>query len=152
MELYATKRPNGFQILGEDNIEQFDKLKNGQIYKLITKKERDKGYHRKVLGMLRCAFDQWDPNPAKLPAGVEAQKDFEKFRKDLTIKVGFCDYVWSLDGALETRARSISYDNMDQVEFEELFNAYVEAILNSDIVPQNEVMAKSFRDLIVSYL
>ena len=153
MELYATKRPNGFQPSGGYNEEQFDKLQNGHIYKLIVRKERSAGYHRKILKMLRCAFEHWEPKARNLPEGVMIERDFEKFRKDLTKAAGFYRVVWNLDGTFETVAKSIAFDNMEQPEFEELANAYVDVILNSsDIVPKDEYQAKNFREEIVSFI
>ncbi len=153
MDLWAYKRPNGFQPVGGYNEEQFDKLKNGQIYKIKATKERDKGYHRKVMSMLRCAFDYWDPDPDKLPEGVVAAKDFDVFRHDLTKAAGFYDTVWHLDGTFEIKAKSIAFDKMDQPEFEEVAEAYIQVIMNSpEICPQQPELAKSFRELIASYL
>ena len=153
MDLFAIKRPNGFQITGEVFEELFEKLSNGQTYKIKVTKSRNPNFHAKVLGMLRTAFDYWEPTSSQLPQGVDVVKDFDRFRKDLTIQAGFYEIVWLLNGKFILEAKSISFDSMEQTEFEELFNAYVDVILNSpNIVPKDELSAKAFRDLIVSYL
>ena len=156
MLMWARKRPNGFEPAGDAHIEEFDKLKNGQIYRLEVKKERDNGFHRKVFSMLRTAFDYWEPpkntnNPYL--DHLNPEKNFDKFRKELTIRAGFYDAFYNVDGSCSVEPKSISYESMDQTEFEELFNKFMEVILNSpQIVPADEHQAKLFRDLIVSYL
>jgi len=140
MRLYLVKAPGGYFIPASDvDRDEAEKLKNGVVYTFDAKKERNSLFHRKVLALIRLGFDAWDPVnifatynrdgsviPTELPP---PEKDFERFREDLTIAAGHYYAVYKFDGSDELKAKSISFASMDEIEFEDLFSRYVDVLL-----------------------
>ena len=48
---------------------------------------------------------------------------FNLFRKMVAIEAGHCDYITTPDGDVIPQAKSLSYDELDDIEFEKVFGA-----------------------------
>lgn len=133
MRLYLVKAPGGYFIPASDvDRDEAEKLKNGVVYTFDAKKERNSLFHRKVLALIRLGFDAWDPTSTitiRYSEGITPEKDFEKFREDLTIAAGHYYATYSIDGSVTLRAKSISFASMDEIEFEDLFSRFVDVLL-----------------------
>jgi hypothetical protein len=57
------------------------------------------------------------------------EKNFERFRQDMTILAGYFDRVPRIDGTIDIVAQSISFAKMTQDTFDELYFATVDAVL-----------------------
>lgn len=91
---------------------------------------RNAKFHRKFFSMLNFAFDSWEPGRMrKTYKGKEVSKNFERFRKDVLILAGFYDQTFDLKGRMKLEAHSISFSNMDDAEFEEVYSAVASVIL-----------------------
>jgi len=91
---------------------------------------RNAKFHRKFFSMLNFAFDSWEPKRMrKTYKGREVAKNFERFRKDVLILAGFYDQTFDLKGNMKLEARSISFANMDDAEFEQVYSAVATVIL-----------------------
>jgi hypothetical protein len=66
-------------------------------------------FHRRFFAMLNALYDS-----------QEAFKDFDMFRKWLEVGAAFCDFIPSADGEMIALPKSISYDKLDQGEFQEV--------------------------------
>lgn len=141
MRLYLVKAPGGYFIPASDvDRDEAEKLKNGVVYTFDAKKERNSLFHRKVLALIRLGFDAWDPvnifatqytenDRPDIPSEIVPEKDFERFREDLTIAAGHYYAVYKFDGSIELKAKSISFASIDEIEFEDLFSRYVDVLL-----------------------
>ena len=58
-------------------------------------------------------------------------KNKERFRKDIAILAGFFDSTVNLKGEVRLEAKSISFAQMDEIEFEALYNQTINVILQS---------------------
>lgn len=76
-------------------------------------------FHRKLFALLRLAFDVWDPQA--LSAGANAQKSFERFRKDILILAGHYEPVFRLDGSVELVAKSLSFAKCDEIDRAQIY-------------------------------
>ncbi len=91
---------------------------------------RNAKFHRKFFSMLHFAFDSWEPGRMrKTYKGKEVSKNFERFRKDVLILAGFYDQTFDLKGRMKLEAHSVSFSNMDDAEFEEVYSAVASVIL-----------------------
>lgn len=91
---------------------------------------RNPKYHRKFFALLNYAFEAWEPDrQRKTYKGRPVQKNFERFRKDVLIQAGFYDQTFDLNGNMELEAQSISFAKMDDAEFERVYSAVVDVIL-----------------------
>jgi hypothetical protein len=91
---------------------------------------RNAKFHRKFFALLNLGFDAWEPDRKhKTYKGRVITKNFDRFREDITILAGFYEQTFNLKGRMKLTAQSISFANMDDVEFERLYSAVVDVLL-----------------------
>lgn len=106
-------------------LEKLTKFKNGEQYTCEIKLSRNPSFHRKVFSFFNFCFEHWG-------GGHEfhdEQLQFDKFRKDLTILAGFSHQVFNIRSEMRLEAKSLAYGNMSQEEFEQCYNALIQAAL-----------------------
>ena len=97
-------------------------LKSGEGVWLKVKKVRNPKFHRKFFALLNLGYDAWVPSPGGMEyRGMQIQKNFERFRKDMVILSGHYELVFGADGNPRKEAKSISFSNMDELEFNDLY-------------------------------
>lgn len=93
---------------------------------------RNSKFHRKFFAMLNFAFDAWEPDrKRKTYKGRPVAKNFDRFREDVLILAGFSEQTFDLRGNMKLRAQSISFAKMDDAEFERVYSAVVDVILEN---------------------
>lgn len=93
---------------------------------------RNSKFHRKFFAMLNFAFDSWEPDRKhKSYNGRPVQKNFEAFREDVLILAGFSEQTFDLRGRMKLTAKSISFSKMDDIEFERVYSAVADVILQN---------------------
>jgi len=108
-----------------------NRLAAGEIISFEAIFPRNSLYHRKYMALLNYAYDCWTPNRKhRTHKGVVVQKNFDHFRKDIAILAGYYDVTFDLDGKMELEAKSIAFANMEEAEFEELYSATINVILD----------------------
>ena len=125
MDAMFEKLPGGLlRAVGEDAELFVAGLKQGVGVKVSVTKVRNIGFHKKVMKLLRVGFESWDPDAAPdalRVGGIVAAKDFETFRKMILILAGHCDAVFKLDSSFTYKARSIAFNNCDELEFQRVY-------------------------------
>lgn len=119
---------NGWASASEDAETLHQKTKLGQTIHADFKLTRHPMFHRKFFALLRLAFESWEPGEVSNKYGVP-EKNFERFRKDLVILSGHYQVVIRLDGSTMIEPESISFGNMEQDDFEELYSAVIDVVL-----------------------
>lgn len=125
---YLRKLPNGYipeECANEPGV--FDSIKNNEVIKIEFVRPRNYERHKKYFALINIGFDAFEPNT--LHKGVQVDKSFERFRKDVIIQAGHYDVVVNINGELRLEAKSISFVKMTQPEFEDLYNKSVNVIL-----------------------
>ena len=124
MDLLLKKLPNGTLAPDdEETVEALSKLKVGEVIAGKYTRPRNVHFHRKLFALLHYAFDMWEPDPA-LP-----EKNFERFRKDVTCLAGYYYEVVNLRGEVRAEPQSISFAAMDELEFGRLYEAVLQVLL-----------------------
>lgn len=120
-------------------------------YRFEIARVRNIGFHRKGMKLLRFAFDHWEPaiDPA---TGMPAEKNFDQFRKDLTVLAGYFDRVFSLDGSFKLVAHSLAFDKMDEDRFKEVYRALLAVIWKQIFEGKRGYYSEKQIDSIVSQL
>lgn len=91
---------------------------------------RNSKFHRKLFALLNLGFEAWEPGRKhKTYKGVPVLKEFEQFREDVTILAGYYEQSWGINGRMKVKAKSISFANMEQDEFERLYDAVATVLL-----------------------
>lgn len=129
MEVLLTKTPQGFLIpLSESEADKCKRFKVGSTVRAEMSAPRNGKFHRKFFAMLDIGFDAFDP-PESEHKGLPVQKNRERFRKDCIIAAGFYDAVANLNGEVRAEAHSISFANMDDDDFEKVYSAVANVLL-----------------------
>jgi len=128
MDVTLTKTLNGLIPSDERTAGWFAKLKIGDAVHGDFKKFRNIGFHRKYFALLNVAFDNWTPGKIDSKYGTP-EKNFNRFRADLTILAGFYEITIRLDGGTRVEPKSISFGSMTQEEFEELYSKTIDVLL-----------------------
>jgi hypothetical protein len=126
----------GFTPEDDASYQRFKKwlkaLGAGEFFMLTYRKPRNYRFHKKLFAMLNLAFEHWNPAASRKRLtykGVAIEKDFEQFREDITIQAGFYVAKYDSRGRVHLKAKSIAFDSMEEEEFERLYNAVRQVLL-----------------------
>ena len=150
MHIALIKTPGGWGNADPKTEEFHAKIKLGGTIHGDFKQMRNAGFHRKLFALFNLAFEYWEPVEINHKYGVP-EKNFERFRKDLTILAGHYHIVVRLDGTAKPEADSISFGNMDQDTFDKLYNNVLNVILKK-ISVLKEMGAEEVNELVDKFL
>ncbi|MES2262165.1 MAG: DUF1367 family protein [Pseudomonadota bacterium] len=114
----------------EAAAEFIQKMKAGALAHADFKRVRNYKFHKKYFALVGFAFDQWEPRGGLEYQGQPVRKNKERFRKDLAILSGFFESTVNLKGEVRLEPKSISFSQMDEIEFEKLYNTTIDVILS----------------------
>ena len=137
MELIVMKAPQGSIIPWDEGAAEFiQKLKVGVPLRAEVKQIRNVLFFRKWWTLAKLAFDIWNESLYRLKhRGVEVEPNFDRFRKDLIILCGFYTPVYNYLGELRLDAKSISFAQMSEADFEALYSKSIDVIL-AKVIPR----------------
>lgn len=128
MKLEFIKQAGGNLVPADDyTAEKLTKFKTGGQYPTEIKRVRNPHFHAKMFAFFNFCFQYW-------AGGHEFQDEslqFDEFRKELTKTAGFYDQVFDLQGRFTIVAKSLSFSSMDQEEFEQCYNAIIQAAMTN---------------------
>ena len=128
-EIVLTKAAGGVLVPCDPQAAAYvAKLKTGAAVRATVKQQRNPRFHRKFMALLNLAFDAWEPTEATYKGQVVG-KNFDQFRRDVTILSGHYEMAVNLKGETRLTAKSISFANMSETEFGELYSAACSVIL-----------------------
>lgn len=129
MEALLIKTPQGaFVPADETSMQALSRFKVGSVTRGKFSAMRNPAFHRKFFAMLDVGFDAWEP-PESEHRGLPVQKNRERFRKDCIIAAGFYEPVANINGDVRAEAKSISFARMDDEEFERVYSAVADVLL-----------------------
>lgn len=114
----------------EEAAKFIERCKTGQLLRSEYKRVRNYQFHKKYFALIKFAFDQWEPTDGLTYKGMPVQKNLKRFRKDIAILSGFFETTVNINGEVRLEAKSISFSQMDEYEFEELYQATITLVLN----------------------
>jgi hypothetical protein len=119
MDLYLINSENGLKPIDEASEENLRKLKFGVVQKFTAKKARNYELHKKYFKLISVSWDFLKPEQRTF-----FNENKEGFRKTCEMTAGHCEKVYhlGLKSWIDTPL-SISFDNMDEFEFRELYEA-----------------------------
>lgn len=148
-ELEYKRTPNGLVPANQETADYHAKLKVGEVVRCKVSKPWNLAFHRKYFTLLDFAFQHWNPGEITSKYGVP-QKSKERFRKDIIILAGFYYTTIRLDGTVRVAARSISFAEMGQDEFEELYSNTINVILKKVLVNYKEKQLRQVVDKLLA--
>jgi hypothetical protein len=127
-ELVLTRTPSGALVPADAPSAEFvQKLKVGSGLKGEFKRQRNPRFHRKVMALFQLAYDIWDA-PVLEYRGQPVAKEFNRFRKDLTILAGHYEAATNLRGEVRLEAKSLSFGAMDDEEFAKVYASILNVV------------------------
>lgn len=115
-----------------DAKELLDKLPVGQSIRCKITRVRNLKFHNKYMAMVRFAYDYFEapelPDPKY--AKYAPEKNFDAFRKELIVRAGYYVATYKIDGSVRIDAQSMAIENMSAEEFDKLYDATLQVILN----------------------
>jgi len=122
------KEPGGiFRPASDYELEKVNRFKNGEQYQAEIKLTRNPKYHRLVFAFFQYCFEYWKSDRVFL----SESKQFDVFRKHLICMAGYYDELVNIHGEIRIEAKSISYSSMSQLEYEELYNSLILAVMRN---------------------
>lgn len=124
--------PNGYAFATEEAVKAAAKHKVGEKVLASVVKPRSNKFQRKFFALLRFAFDYWEPDEVDHPVeykGQAVEKDFDRFRDDVTIMCGFYTPVWAANGEMRLIPKSIAFSEMEPDDFARLYSAAISVLM-----------------------
>lgn len=127
-DLVLTKTPAGaLAPADEPTAEYIRKLRMGVPLHGEFTRMRNPQFHRKAFALFKLAFEAWDA-PALEYRGEPVAKDFDRFRRDLTILAGHYEAVTNLRGEVRLEAKSLKFARMSEDEFETVYRGVLNTV------------------------
>ena len=127
-DVFLIRSPAGLTASDQGSADALAKIKAGELVRAKITRARNPGFHRKFFAMLDVGYDAWEPE-LKEYKGQTAEKERERFRADVIILAGFYHVVTNINGDVRLEAKSISFANMAQDEFERVYSAVANVLL-----------------------
>jgi hypothetical protein len=145
--LHLLKTAQGaFVPATEEDVDAAKRFKVGSVTRMELRLMRNSQFHRKFFALIKIAFDLWaDTMPAQEYHGLQVTPDFDRFRRDVIIMAGFFRPVRNAKGELRVEAESISFSNMTEERFEQLYSAVINVILHK-ILPGKGLTEQGLRE------
>jgi hypothetical protein len=125
MDIYCRKHNNLLYPDSAHDQEKLGRIREGTPVKMTLKQERNYEFFKKWMALLRYAYDAWEPDEHNLVG----EKNLERFRKDITILAGYYESHVRLDGSTRISAKSVSFAEMSEDDFAELYQKTIDVIL-----------------------
>ena len=131
MKINFIKMAGGLLSPANDiEAEKLKKFKTGELYPVEIKRVRNPQFHRKVFAFLNFCFQYWTAENAQLQF-MDESAQFDTFREHITVLAGYYETTWNLKGEPRIRAKSLSFGNMSQDEFEQFYNAAIRIVVKN---------------------
>lgn len=135
MKINMLKAPGGMLVPADDmEIEQLNKFKTGCEYEVDIKKVRNPLFHSKVMCFFRFCFQHWRSDREFM----SERGQFDNFRSELTVLAGYKEVYYKLDGSLRVEAKSLSFGSMDEIDFQDCYQALIQAAMSNIFLDGDE--------------
>ena len=119
MEGLHKRTLSAWEPIDENAQKIFRRYKVGETAYLGNTIKRNIKFNGKYFKVLALTFQNQD-----------LTNDSETFRKSVQIHAGFWHWITLIDGAKQKESDSISFENMDDLAFEELYNKVFDVCLH----------------------
>ena len=138
MDIILFKANGSLHPLNDIERKKLEGFKHGEGVRVKLTRMRNYEFHKKYFALLSLAYDYWEPPESDAwddGKFIGAEKNFERFRKDVTILAGFYEQYVRVDGSTRIEPKSISFGSMSEDEFSELYTKTIDAIIKH-VLPQ----------------
>jgi hypothetical protein len=118
MEIWVKNTFRGLVPMYDTDLDNKKKLKIDQEYLVTVKMPRNIKFHRKMFALYNLVFQN-----------QEQYRLLDDLRRDITIEAGFYRERTNINGEVIKEAESISFANMDDDVFSQLYNRSLDVIV-----------------------
>lgn len=111
------KLNNSLACAFDNDLDNIKKLPLNEVVEVEIKRKRNIKFHKKFFALINLVFQN-----------QEVYTNIEHLRKDLIIASGHYELRHNIEGLEIAEAKSISFSNMDETEFNDLYNSVVDTI------------------------
>lgn len=131
MKINVLNTSSGFVPLTDEDYEEKKKLKIGREYQADFKMIRNYEFHKKFFALINCAFEYLNEEQTERLGG-DNRFGRRNFRKEMLKAAGVVDMYYSITrDEMVIEAKSISFGNMDEAEFRDVYDAVKGAIFRT---------------------
>jgi hypothetical protein len=127
MKILCRNTISGLVPLYPSDYDEKRKLKLGQDYEVDIKNPRNVGFHRKFFALLNVGHEN-----------TNLQMPFETYRKYMIVKAGYFTAYQTPKG-IYYDPESISFANMNQDQFEEVYSRVLDKIIEDIGATKEEI-------------
>ena len=138
---YVIKRDFGFFPSSDSDFEVCKKFVEGEVYRCEIKKPRNIKFHRKFFALLQYVFENQDK-----------YDNIEDLRVEIELKAGnYIEHI-TTKGKMVYIPKSLKFERMDNVEFENLYNKAIDVILKHFICGDTKENIENQVNIILGYV
>jgi len=146
-DLLFIRSSAGLLPADDEAREWLAELRYGVTVAAKVRVPRNIKFHRKFWAMMRVAYANWDKPTIETPFGP-ATCPLSEFSRNVRILAGYGEPVANTRGEWRMQAKSISFSNMDESEFEKVYNACLNVIFQRFLPDwDNEVMQDAINQM-----
>lgn len=152
MKLLLKNTQHGLIPLYDESFDEKRKLVIGKDYWADVKLARNIFFHRKYFGMLDCAWCLLTERQRMFFTQSDRGEVFgkEAFRRTAQVSAGYFEPTFDLkERRWQKSVRSIAFDKMDESEFEKLYYAVYDVVM--DILATNGTTKEQFDSMIDNF-
>ena len=128
MKIFLKNTLHGLIPLYNSDLEEKKKLKLNEVYVAEVKRPRNYQFHKKFFALLNLAH-----------SNTSLDMPFEAYREYVTMKAGFFE-VYNTHKGQFFKAKSISFSNMSEDEFEEVYSRVLDVIVEDLGTTEQEII------------
>jgi hypothetical protein len=111
MKLHVIKTQTGLKPAYDSDYEIYSKIPLNEVFEIEYRKPRNLLFHRKYFALMKLAFENQTD-----------YRNLNELRRDISIVAGYYDEVVNkVTGEVYKMPKSISFAQMDEIEFSELY-------------------------------
>lgn len=128
-EAVLVRTPSGALAPADDEArELISRLKVGAPVRAKLVQARNLKFHKKMFSLFKLAFDCWETDDTQEYKGQRVEKDFNRFRKDITVLAGFYKATYNVRGEVRLEAESLSFASMSEDRFSQVYKAVLNVV------------------------
>jgi hypothetical protein len=138
MRLFVKNTPQGLIPMYDDDYDAKKRLKFDEVYRVDIVKARNIDFHRKYFALINIGWEYLNEEQTKF-----FKYDREGFRKCVQIAAGYYTLTYSIKRKeWVEESVSISFEKMDELEFQDLYNKVRDVIFSliEDNVSEDEFL------------
>jgi len=118
------KRDGALVPVYPSDVEAVKKMRPNVIKSAVITEPRNPEFHKKMFAICRDTL-------RSIPAGhIWEGKSPHAFLKAVMFELGFVDFSMNINGEIRLDVQSVAFDNMDNIEFAEVFKKVVTVCAN----------------------